>query len=88
MKLFAVLLGGSGGPGRFSEDHETVFVVADDERSAKKAAKAFMIKQMVADLSDSTLHDLSAIGYFIGVDAKKSQVTRLAGNNCSPLVNK
>ena len=40
MKLFAVLLGGSGGPGRFSEDHDTVFVVADDERSAKKAAKA------------------------------------------------
>jgi hypothetical protein len=40
MKLFAVLLGGSGVPGRLSEDHETVFVIAEDERSAKKAAKA------------------------------------------------
>ena len=36
MKLFAVLLGGSGVPGRLSEDHETVFVIAEDERSAKK----------------------------------------------------
>lgn len=40
MKLFAVLLGGSGGPGRLSEDHETVFVVAEDERSAKAAARS------------------------------------------------
>ena len=39
MKLFAVLLGGSGGPGRLSEDHETVFVVAEDERSAKTQAR-------------------------------------------------
>ncbi len=39
MKLYAVLLGGSGGPDRLSEDHETVFVVADDERTAKRAAK-------------------------------------------------
>ena len=39
MKLFAVLLGGSGGPDRLSEDHETVFVVADDERAAKLAAR-------------------------------------------------
>jgi hypothetical protein len=38
-KLYAVLLGGSGGPGRLSEDHETVFVVADDDRSAKQSAK-------------------------------------------------
>jgi len=27
-------------PGRMIEDHETVFVVADDERSAKAQAKA------------------------------------------------
>jgi hypothetical protein len=40
MKLYAVLLGGSGGPGRLAEDHETVFVAAEDERSAKAAAKA------------------------------------------------
>ena len=34
-----MLLGGSGGPGRLAEDHETVFVVAEDERAAKQAAK-------------------------------------------------
>jgi len=38
-KLYAVLLGGSGGPGRLSEDHETVFVVAEDDQAAKKAAR-------------------------------------------------
>ena len=40
MRLYAVLLGGSGGPGRLAEDHETVFVVAEDEKAAKGAAKA------------------------------------------------
>jgi Domain of Unknown Function (DUF1543) len=39
-KLYAVLLGGSGGPGRLSEDHETVFVVAEDLAGAKRQAKA------------------------------------------------
>ncbi len=39
-RLFAVLLGGSGGPGRLAEDHETVFVVADDAGTAKAQAKA------------------------------------------------
>lgn len=39
-KLYAVLLGGSGGPGRLSEDHETVFVVADDLAAAKRQAKS------------------------------------------------
>ena len=39
-RLFAVLLGGSGGPGRLAEDHETVFVVADDAVTAKAQAKA------------------------------------------------
>jgi len=38
--LWAVLLGGSGEAGRLSEDHETVFVVASDEKAAKLAAKA------------------------------------------------
>ena len=37
--LYAVLLGGSGGPGRLSEDHETVFVVADDEKGARASAR-------------------------------------------------
>lgn len=51
-----------------------------------KALKANMIKQMVADLSDSTLHDLSAIGYFNGTAAKATKVSRVGGNNCSPLI--
>jgi Domain of Unknown Function (DUF1543) len=38
-KLYAVLLGGSGGPGRLSEDHETVFVVAEDDQAAKNVAR-------------------------------------------------
>ena len=38
--LWAVLLGGSGEVGRLSEDHETVFVVASDEKAAKLAAKS------------------------------------------------
>ena len=40
MRLFAVLLGGSGGQGRLAEDHETVFVVAQDAKAAKAQAKA------------------------------------------------
>jgi hypothetical protein len=51
-----------------------------------KALTANMIKQMVADLSDSTLHDLSAIGYFNGTAAKATKVSRVGGNNCSPLI--
>jgi hypothetical protein len=39
-KLYAVLLGGSGGAERLSEDHETVFVVAEDDAAAKARAKA------------------------------------------------
>ena len=38
-RLFAVLLGGSGGEGRLAEDHETVFVVAQDAKAAKAQAK-------------------------------------------------
>ena len=38
--LYAAFLGGDLGPGRMGEDHEVVFVVADDEISARRAAKA------------------------------------------------
>jgi hypothetical protein len=38
--LFAVYLGGDPEPGRLSEDHEVVFVVADDVRQARRAARA------------------------------------------------
>jgi hypothetical protein len=38
--LYAAFLGGDLGPGRMGEDHEVVFVVAEDEPSARRAAKA------------------------------------------------
>jgi hypothetical protein len=37
--LFAAFLGGELPDGRMGEDHEVVFVVADDTASARKAAK-------------------------------------------------
>lgn len=40
MHLYAAFLGGELTPGRMGEDHEVVFVVAEDEKSAKQAAKA------------------------------------------------
>jgi hypothetical protein len=58
---------------------------------ATKAAKADLIKQMVSDLSDASLHDLSAIGYFNGTGTnayKQTQVSRKDGNNCSPLITR
>lgn len=39
-KLFAVYLGGDPEPGRLSEDHETVLVVAGDLPAARAAARA------------------------------------------------
>ena len=38
--LYAAFLGGELSPGRIGEDHEIVFVVAEDARAAKAAAKA------------------------------------------------
>ena len=40
MHLFAAFLGGELGPGRIGEDHEVVFVVAEDTPTARKAARA------------------------------------------------
>ena len=40
MHLYAAFLGGDLGPGRMGEDHEVVFVVAEDMASARRAAKA------------------------------------------------
>jgi hypothetical protein len=36
--LYAAFLGGELADGRMGEDHEVVFVVADDTKSARKAA--------------------------------------------------
>jgi hypothetical protein len=38
--LYAVYLGGDPAPGRLSEDHETVLVVAPGVREARRAARA------------------------------------------------
>jgi Domain of Unknown Function (DUF1543) len=38
--LYAAYLGGDLGTGRMGEDHEVVFVVAEDAASARSAAKA------------------------------------------------
>jgi hypothetical protein len=39
-RLYAVYLGGDPAPGRLGEDHEVVFVVTTDHRSARQAARA------------------------------------------------
>jgi hypothetical protein len=39
-RLFVVYLGGDPAPGRLSEDHEVVLVVAGDVREARRAARA------------------------------------------------
>jgi Domain of Unknown Function (DUF1543) len=38
--LYVAYLGGELGPGRMGEDHEVVFVVAEDVPSARRAARA------------------------------------------------
>jgi Domain of Unknown Function (DUF1543) len=38
--LYAAFLGGELAPGRIGEDHEVVFVVAEDMKAARKAARA------------------------------------------------
>jgi thiamine monophosphate kinase len=40
MHFYVAFLGGELANGRIGEDHEIVFVVADNELSARKAAKA------------------------------------------------
>lgn len=39
-QLFAVYLGGDPAPGRLSEDHEVVLVVAESLREARKASRS------------------------------------------------
>lgn len=40
MQLYVVYLGGDPSPGRLSEDHEVVMVVAPDIKEARRAARA------------------------------------------------
>jgi hypothetical protein len=39
-QLYAIYLGGDPAPGRIGEDHEVVFVVAEDPTSARRQARA------------------------------------------------
>ena len=39
-QLYAIYLGGDPAPGRIGEDHEVVFVVAEDVKSARQVARA------------------------------------------------
>jgi Domain of Unknown Function (DUF1543) len=39
-RLYAVYLGGDPAPGRIGEDHEVVFVVAEDLKAARQQARA------------------------------------------------
>jgi hypothetical protein len=65
-----------------------VYPTASATYDAKKAPKAEFIKQMVSDLSSASMHDLDAIGYFNGSATKQTLVSRVGGNNCSPLVTR
>jgi hypothetical protein len=38
-QLYAIYLGGDPAPGRIGEDHEVVFVVAEDVKSARRQAR-------------------------------------------------
>ena len=74
--------------------YPTVSVGIDPAKAAKKG----LIEQFQKDLSDSTLHNLTAISYFNGDAAKQSKVhrandkvagaTAISYNNCAPLTFK
>jgi len=77
----------------------TAYAIYNSAHSTYNAKKGILnsnlIKQMVADLSDSSLHDLEAIGYFNGTEGvKKTSFMKVASNgtaapvinNCAPLI--
>jgi hypothetical protein len=58
---------------------------------AAKAPKSSLINHLVSDLSNASFYDLSAIGFFNGTGAyasRQTNVSRVAGNNCSPLITR
>ncbi len=67
MHLFAAYLGGELTPGRMGEDHEVVFVVADDMPSARRAAKAKWAGDGRAHVDALTRLDMID-GYAIGLE--------------------
>ena len=65
--LFAAYLGGDLGSGRIGEDHEVVFVVAEDTRAARRAAKAKWRGDGQAHVDALTRIDMID-GYAIGLE--------------------
>jgi hypothetical protein len=56
---------------------------------ADKSPKATLINSFVTDMSKSSLTDLKALSYFDGAGTtKQTKVSRLNGNNCSPLISR
>jgi hypothetical protein len=69
--LYAAFLGGELMDGRMGEDHEVVFVVAEDMTSARRAAKAKWGGDGRAHVDALTRLDMID-GYTIGLDASGS----------------
>ena len=67
MHLYVAYLGGELGPGRMGEDHEVVFVVAEDMPSARRAARAKWGGDGQAHVDALTRIDMID-GYAIGLE--------------------
>jgi hypothetical protein len=69
--LYAVLLGGKIRKGNLMEDHQLVFVVADDEKSARSLAKKKWDAQSIH--IDSTQKISIVDGYKINLEKTSEQ---------------
>ncbi len=79
--LFAAYLGGELGPGRMGEDHEVVFVVAEDMGSARRAALEKWGGDGRAHVDALTRLDVID-GYAIGLDPRgEGDATETEGYN-------
>jgi Domain of Unknown Function (DUF1543) len=81
MYLYAAFLGGELAGGRMGEDHEVVFVVADDLTAARTAAKANWGGDGRAHV-DALLQVEMVDGYAVRLDKSGSgDVTSMTGYN-------
>ena len=81
MHLYVAYLGGELGPGRMGEDHEVVFVVAEDMPSARRAARAKWGGDGRAHIDALTRLD-RIDGYAIGLERQgDGDVTETEGYN-------
>ncbi len=82
--LFAAFLGGDLSAGRMGEDHEIVFVVAEDMTSARRAAKAKWGGGGRAHVDALTRIDMID-GYAVGLEpAGAGDATETRGYNGEP----